>query len=202
MQKTPASQHNPRQTHSGPCTVVRPCGHELQAKGLPLVCNINCRPAAQITVVYKFGGSSVASAERMMDVAEIVCSFQDQAPVVVLSAMGKASNSRPVSVPSLMSVLGRRQNQPTVKLVSISCSCVAGARRQRTYCCKRAKRPSPAVQTPSPAWRHLGDRTPHQVRQLCCLRPTCEHGNLNGCFSSTLLLKRRKFVMTVASAIQ
>ena len=40
-------------------------------------------------MVYKFGGSSVASAERMHEVADIVCSFQDQAPVVVLSAMGK-----------------------------------------------------------------------------------------------------------------
>ncbi len=50
-------------------------------------------PAAQITVVYKFGGSSVSSAERMLEVAEIVCSFQDHAPVVVLSAMGKVRAS-------------------------------------------------------------------------------------------------------------
>ena len=50
---------------------------------------ILCRPAAQLTVVCKFGGSSVSSAERMLEVAEIVCSFQDHAPVVVLSAMGK-----------------------------------------------------------------------------------------------------------------
>lgn len=43
------------------------------------------------TVVYKFGGSSVASADRMREVADIVCSFGDELPVVVLSAMGKVS---------------------------------------------------------------------------------------------------------------
>ena len=45
--------------------------------------------AAQISVVMKFGGSSLASAERMREVADIVCSFGDQYPCVVLSAMGK-----------------------------------------------------------------------------------------------------------------
>lgn len=40
-------------------------------------------------MVMKFGGSSVASAERMLEVAQIVCSFPDQLPCVVLSAMGK-----------------------------------------------------------------------------------------------------------------
>lgn len=39
----------------------------------------------------QFGGSSVASAERMMEVADIVCSFPEHLPCVVLSAMGKAS---------------------------------------------------------------------------------------------------------------
>lgn len=37
----------------------------------------------------QFGGSSVASAERMMEVADIVCSFPEHLPCVVLSAMGK-----------------------------------------------------------------------------------------------------------------
>ncbi|PRW57458.1 Aspartokinase chloroplastic [Chlorella sorokiniana] len=46
----------------------------------------------QVTVVYKFGGSSVASAERMMEVADIVCSFPEHLPCVVLSAMGKTTN--------------------------------------------------------------------------------------------------------------
>ena len=45
----------------------------------------------QLSVVYKFGGSSVANAERMLEVADIVCSFPEHAPLVVLSAMGKVS---------------------------------------------------------------------------------------------------------------
>jgi hypothetical protein len=47
----------------------------------------------QVSVVMKFGGSSVASAERMWEVAQIVTSFPDQFPCVVLSAMGKVSSS-------------------------------------------------------------------------------------------------------------
>lgn len=43
----------------------------------------------QANVVYKFGGSSVRDAERMREVADIICSFPDLLPVVVLSAMGK-----------------------------------------------------------------------------------------------------------------
>lgn len=39
----------------------------------------------------KFGGSSVASAERMWEVAHIMCSFPDLYPCIVLSAMGKVS---------------------------------------------------------------------------------------------------------------
>lgn len=40
----------------------------------------------------KFGGSSVANAGRLREVAQIVCSFPDQLPCVVLSAMGKTTN--------------------------------------------------------------------------------------------------------------
>lgn len=47
----------------------------------------------QLSVVYKFGGSSVASAERMLEVADIVCSFPEHAPLVVLSAMGKVGTA-------------------------------------------------------------------------------------------------------------
>ena len=43
----------------------------------------------QINVVYKFGGSSVRDAERMREVAGIICSFLEYLPCVVLSAMGK-----------------------------------------------------------------------------------------------------------------
>nr|POE81375.1 aspartokinase 1, chloroplastic [Quercus suber] len=40
----------------------------------------------------KFGGSSVASAERMKEIASLVLSFPHERPVVVLSAMGKTTN--------------------------------------------------------------------------------------------------------------
>jgi hypothetical protein len=46
----------------------------------------------QVNVVYKFGGSSVRDAERMMEVADIICSFPQYLPCVVLSAMGKTTN--------------------------------------------------------------------------------------------------------------
>lgn len=42
--------------------------------------------------MYKFGGSSVRDAERMMEVADIICSFPENLPCVVLSAMGKTTN--------------------------------------------------------------------------------------------------------------
>ncbi|MEW5309326.1 MAG: hypothetical protein WDW38_001221 [Sanguina aurantia] len=48
--------------------------------------------AAAVNVVFKFGGSSVRDAERMMEVADIVCSFPEFLPCVVLSAMGKSTN--------------------------------------------------------------------------------------------------------------
>ena len=47
----------------------------------------------QYSVVMKFGGSSVADAERMREVATIVLTFQEEMPIVVLSAMGKTTNN-------------------------------------------------------------------------------------------------------------
>ena len=46
------------------------------------------------SVVYKFGGSSVRDAERLREVAAIVCNLEDHLPVVVLSASkhGRAGN--------------------------------------------------------------------------------------------------------------
>nr|GME09164.1 aspartokinase 2, chloroplastic isoform X2 [Ipomoea batatas] len=41
----------------------------------------------------KFGGSSVASAERMREVADLILSFPEERPVIVLSAMGKTTNN-------------------------------------------------------------------------------------------------------------
>lgn len=46
----------------------------------------------QLTCVMKFGGSSVASAKRMKEVAELILSFPEEKPVIVLSAMGKTTN--------------------------------------------------------------------------------------------------------------
>ena len=46
----------------------------------------------QYSVVMKFGGTSLASAERMREVASIVLSFPDQMPILVLSAMGETTN--------------------------------------------------------------------------------------------------------------
>ncbi|KAL8038064.1 hypothetical protein ABFX02_11G079500 [Erythranthe guttata] len=48
--------------------------------------------AAAFTCVMKFGGSSVASAERMREVAHLILSFPDENPIIVLSAMGKSTN--------------------------------------------------------------------------------------------------------------
>ncbi|XP_057542169.1 aspartokinase 2, chloroplastic isoform X1 [Amaranthus tricolor] len=47
----------------------------------------------KFTVVMKFGGSSVASAERMKEVASLILSFPEENPLVVLSAMGKTTNN-------------------------------------------------------------------------------------------------------------
>ncbi|GFS29576.1 aspartate kinase 3 [Actinidia rufa] len=40
----------------------------------------------------KFGGSSVASADRMREVADLILRFPEERPVIVLSAMGKTTN--------------------------------------------------------------------------------------------------------------
>ncbi|KAF8408502.1 hypothetical protein HHK36_007658 [Tetracentron sinense] len=48
--------------------------------------------AEQLTCVMKFGGSSVASAERMREIADLILSFDEEKPVIVLSAMGKTTN--------------------------------------------------------------------------------------------------------------
>ncbi|KAK2968809.1 hypothetical protein RJ640_028202 [Escallonia rubra] len=46
----------------------------------------------ELTCVMKFGGSSVASAGRMREVADLILSFPEERPVIVLSAMGKTTN--------------------------------------------------------------------------------------------------------------
>lgn len=49
--------------------------------------------AGELTCVMKFGGSSVASAERMREIAQLILRFPEENPVIVLSAMGKTTNN-------------------------------------------------------------------------------------------------------------
>ncbi|KAG2544488.1 aspartokinase 1, chloroplastic-like isoform X1 [Panicum virgatum] len=51
------------------------------------------KPRTGFTVVMKFGGSSLASADRMREVADLILSFPEETPVIVLSAMGKTTNN-------------------------------------------------------------------------------------------------------------
>lgn len=46
----------------------------------------------KLSTVMKFGGSSVSSSERMKEVANLILSFPEERPVIVLSAMGKTTN--------------------------------------------------------------------------------------------------------------
>lgn len=46
----------------------------------------------ELSCVMKFGGSSVASAERMREIAQLILGFPEENPVIVLSAMGKTTN--------------------------------------------------------------------------------------------------------------
>ena len=43
-------------------------------------------------IVMKFGGSSVANAERIKHVASIIKAYQEKRPAVVLSAMGDTTD--------------------------------------------------------------------------------------------------------------
>jgi len=43
-------------------------------------------------IVMKFGGSSVANADRIKHVAEIIQAYKGERPVVVLSAMGDTTD--------------------------------------------------------------------------------------------------------------
>lgn len=51
------------------------------------------RIVQDFTTVMKFGGSSVASAHRMKEVAQLILSFPEEKPIIVLSAMGKTTNN-------------------------------------------------------------------------------------------------------------
>lgn len=58
----------------------------------------------QFSVVMKFGGSSVASAERMRHVADLILSYPEEDPIIVLSAMGKTTNKL-LLVPTILVLL-------------------------------------------------------------------------------------------------
>ncbi|KAF7069455.1 hypothetical protein CFC21_075082 [Triticum aestivum] len=92
------------------CAIARPGGQCCARRGLVLRCQSGAAAAAAttirkgeaadgagaaagFTVVMKFGGSSLASAARMREVADLVLSFPEETPVVVLSAMGKTTNN-------------------------------------------------------------------------------------------------------------
>lgn len=70
---------------------------------------------AGFTVVMKFGGSSLASAERMREVADLILSFPDETPVVVLSAMGKTTNNLLLVLP----ISSSRPRWPAVGLFGL-----------------------------------------------------------------------------------
>ncbi|KAF7045001.1 hypothetical protein CFC21_054149 [Triticum aestivum] len=84
---------------------ARPGGQCCARRGLVLRCQSGAATlkkgeaadgagaAAGFTVVMKFGGSSVSSAARMREVADLILSFPEETPVVVLSAMGKTTNN-------------------------------------------------------------------------------------------------------------
>jgi Amino acid kinase family len=90
-------------------------------KGLTLCCHKGWVPSAiiddeeivngksdnfnQFSVVMKFGGSSLASAERIRHVADLILSYPEETPIIVLSAMGKTTNKLLLVSPILFSYL-------------------------------------------------------------------------------------------------
>ncbi|XP_047962649.1 aspartokinase 1, chloroplastic-like isoform X2 [Salvia hispanica] len=56
-------------------------------------CNKDGDGGDAFTCVMKFGGSSVALAERMREVANLIQCFPEENPIIVLSAMGKTTNN-------------------------------------------------------------------------------------------------------------
>lgn len=84
---SPAPRAAPRAPRRAPPAAAAPSPAAAAAELAP-----TWAPDASINMVMKFGGSSVASAERMVEVAQIALAFPGTLPVVVLSAMGKTTN--------------------------------------------------------------------------------------------------------------
>lgn len=123
-------------------------------------------PPPQVTIVYKFGGSSVATADRMREVADIVCSFPEHLPCVVLSAMGKVRAHHRQGYLSSGACL-----RPAG-----TCSCPACC---YTHCCRCAARisklPAPTPFPLPPLPRCAPRRPPtcccRRARRRCAPRP-------------------------------
>ncbi|TVU34611.1 hypothetical protein EJB05_16448 [Eragrostis curvula] len=64
----------------------------VDSDGAPDLGGAGVELSDQLSVVMKFGGSSVSSAARMEEVAGLILAFPEERPVVVLSAMGKTTN--------------------------------------------------------------------------------------------------------------
>ncbi|KAE9612505.1 putative homoserine dehydrogenase, Aspartate kinase [Lupinus albus] len=73
--------------------------------------------SSSYTCVMKFGGSSVASAERMREVAALILSFPQERPIIVLSAMGKTTNKLLMSV-DLDELHGDWVSDPAIPIVT------------------------------------------------------------------------------------
>ena len=77
----------------GPVTSIR-TNRVLNAAGDWAEARAAAAAASKNRVVMKFGGSSVANAERIEHVAKLIASRMDEGivPTIVLSAMGKTTN--------------------------------------------------------------------------------------------------------------
>ncbi len=165
---------------------IRSCDHESHCRGRDSAALSRSHfkmHLLQLSVVYKFGGSSVATAERMREVASIICSFPDQAPAVVLSAMGKVRaksavahllmccSSPATDVARMIWMSCRHERDGNRQHTSQECSgrgltrlakladalvCRCVCRRQ-TCCCKRGRRRCIQIQTRSLSWRPSGE---------------------------------------------
>ncbi len=68
-------------------------------------------------IVMKFGGTSVGSAERILDVAELVASYRNKHPVVVTSAMTQITNQ--LEEMARLAVTGNRKRIIATKLAAL-----------------------------------------------------------------------------------
>lgn len=153
--------------HPGRRSPPAPCGASAAAA------DADAPPARpQATIVYKFGGSSVATADRMREVADIVCSFPEHLPCVVLSAMGKVCSGyldRWWRLPPAPLILDVLPPAPSL-LLHAATHCPVhkadaadadappprSARRPPTCCCRRAARRCAPRPPRSRSWRRCG----------------------------------------------